>query len=255
MPSNEPHRWCIYIDLLGFSHLWKEFWKDDSYRALYPLNELMRAIYRIGKKAYPDAGERLFVHHMGDGFAIVGDFSVGCSLERPIAIAIALMRCVASTNTFAAASIAEGDFADIVGCYPQEVRDGRDCPDHDVVRLGMGLMTLSTVMGTAFIRAYGIHKDGPSGPFLTVAKCHQLRIPESLPVQTIKDVQGEPLLSIDWIQTDMPTLTRIQEQACLRRPEPDELVQAIKDYCVRYPKMGDKWGKQLCDLLGIRRVA
>ena len=245
--SETKPRWCIYIDLLGFS----QFWKDDPDRALNPLNKLMLAIFRIGTKVYPKPGERLFAHQMGDGFAIVGE-SYDASLERPIAIAIALMRCVASTNTFATASIAEGDFADIVGCYPREVRDGRGCSDHDVIRLGMGLMTLSTVMGTAFIRAYQLHKRGPSGPFLTVATCHQPHIPESLSVRTVKGVQGEPLLSIDWIQADTLTLTRIQEQACLERPKPDKLLQTIKDYCVQSPKMSDRWGPQLCDLLGVR---
>ena len=259
MPDTESHRWAIYIDILGFSYLWDDEERqalhplndDGMWQALHPLNELMLAIYRIGTKVYPDQGQRLFAHQMGDGFAIVSDSSSESSFERPIAIAIALMRCVASTGKFASAAIAEGDFADTMGCYPQEVREGRDCSDHDVIKLGHGRMTLFSVMGTAFIRAYRLHKKGPSGPFLTVAKRHQPHIPESLPVRTVKEVQGE-LLSIDWIQADMPTLTCIQEQACLERPKPDKLLQAIKDYCVRYPKMADQWGSQLCDLLGVR---
>lgn len=253
MLSNESCRWCIYIDLLGFSHRWEEFWQDDSYRALCPLNELMRAIYRIGKKVYPNAGERLFVHQMGDGFAIVNDFSSEPSLERPIVIAIALMRCVATTNTFAKASIAEGDFGDITGCYLEEVMDDRDRSDPGVVRLGEGLMTLSRVMGTTFIRAHKSHEDSPSGPLLIVAKCHEARIPESIPMQTIMDCRGKPWLSIDWIRADIPNLAHIQEQACLPRPEPYELVQAIRNYCKQYPDIRAKWKKSLC-ALGIRPV-
>ena len=62
---------------------------------------------------------------MGDGFAIVSEFREE-SLERPIAIAIALMRCVATTGAFAAAAIAEGEHADITGCYPREVTENTD---------------------------------------------------------------------------------------------------------------------------------
>lgn len=128
-------RWCIYIDILGFSKVWE----CDEYKALNSLGELMRAICQIGKKVYPNEGERLFVHQMGDGFAIVSDFGEA-TLERPIAVAIALMRHVASTGMFATAAIAEGEFSDITGCYPREVTDDRD---GDAVNLGEGLMTLS----------------------------------------------------------------------------------------------------------------
>ena len=89
-------RWCIYIDILGFS----EFWEDERSKALASLRCLMLAIYRIGTKVYPNDQKRLLVHQMGDGFAIVSDFGEA-SLERPIAIAIALMRCVATTGASA----------------------------------------------------------------------------------------------------------------------------------------------------------
>lgn len=68
-------RWCIYIDVLGFSKLWE----TDPRKAIKPLNRLMRDIFRIGKRCYPETSERLFVHQTGDGFAIVGDFGeVAC---------------------------------------------------------------------------------------------------------------------------------------------------------------------------------
>ena len=53
-----------------------------------------------------------------------------------------------------------------VGCYPEEVM--KNSKDGHVVRLGGGLMTLSRVMGTAFIRAYHLHSHAPSGPFVIV---------------------------------------------------------------------------------------
>lgn len=238
-------RWCIYIDILGFSELWER----EHIKALGSLRELMCAIYRIGTRVYPQEVERLFVHQMGDGFAIVSDFGEP-SLERPIAIAIALMRCVASTRTLAAAAIAEGELADITGCYPQEVTNGTD--DAHVVMLGAGVMTLSSVMGTAFIRAYRLNNDAPPGPFLTVSECHRDRVPASLPVRATKSRKGAQVLSIDWVRAKTTLLTDIQGTADLKIPTPDELVHAIKDYCVQYEHIREKWGAHLCDLLDIK---
>ena len=239
-------RWCIYIDILGFSHFWGN---EVNWEALYPLRELMRALFRIGTKVYPNDDDRLFVHQMGDGFAIVSNFGE-YSLERPICIAIALMRHVAaSTGKFTAATIAEGEFGDIQGCYPREVteyyRDG-------LVRLGRGLMTLFTVMGTAFIRAYGLHNKTPSGPFLTVSDCRRNRVPEGLSVQTTKDSRDTRLLSIDWIRAETPLLAEIQAQAGLEAPEADELVQKIRAYCMQYLHIREKWRIALNDFLAIK---
>ena len=153
-----PMRWCTFIDILGFSKLWE----SRQCKALKALRELMGAIHRVGTWVYPGERERLFVHQMGDGFAIVSDFGER-SFERPLGIASALMRHLASTGTFAAAAVAEGEFSDITGCYPEEVM--KACEDGHVVPLSAGLMTLSPVMGTAFIRAHSLHAHAPSGPF------------------------------------------------------------------------------------------
>lgn len=234
-------RWCIYIDILGFSKVWE----CDEYKAVKSLGELMGAIYRIGKKVYPNEVERLFVHQMGDGFAIVSDFGED-TLERPITIAIALMRHVASTGMFATAAIEEGEFSDIIGCYPREVTNDLD---GNGVKLGEGLMTLSSVMGTAFIRAYKLHEKAPSGPFLVVPKDYnRIRIAD-LPVKTIKDTESS---SIDWVRPRMQTLSEIQAQACLVSPTSNELVQKIKEYCTYYSDIGKKWSRDLHALLDIR---
>ena len=238
-------RWCIYIDILGFSHFWGD---RGDWEAFHPLRKLMLAIFRIGTKVYPNEGERLFVHQMGDGFAIVSDFGE-CSLERPITIAIALMRQVAATGKFAAATIAEGKFGGIQECYPQEVKDCRD--RHGYVALGTGLMTLSTVMGTAFIRAYGLHNKS-SGPFLTLSECYRSRVPEGLSVRAKEDDMDTRLLSIDWVRAETSLLKKIQVQAGLMAPEPDELVQTIRNYCMQYPHIHEKWRSDLNDLLAIK---
>ena len=235
-------RWCIYIDILGFSHLWE----SEHMKALGSLRELMQTIYRIGTRVYPNGNERLFVHHMGDGFAIVSDFGEP-QLERPIAIAIALMRCVAATGTFAAAAIAEGEFADITGCYPKEVTD--DSCDAHVVSLGAELMTLSSVMGTAFIRAYRLN-NLLKGPLLVVSSCCRDRIPASLPVRTTESEKGTQLLSVDWIHDETISLPYIQQKAGLSIPTPDALVKALNNHCAQYESVGEKWS-HIRDLLDI----
>ena len=232
-----PIRWCIFVDILGFSKLW-EFKRE---KALRSLRELMLAIYRVGTRVYTDPGERLFVHHMGDGFAIVSDFEEA-SFERPLSIAAALMRHVASTGMFAAAAVAEGDFSDITGCYPNEVTG--DCDDGNVVRLGEGLMTLSSVMGTAFIRAYRLNSDMPSGPFVVVSAEHEGRIPPEF-----EGRKKNGLLSIDWMRAQSLTVARIQDAASLQAPTVGELIQAIKSYCAECPHVRGKWSCNLRVLL------
>ena len=239
-----PMRWCIFVDLIGFSQLWE----SEQEKALHSLGELILAIYRIGTHVYGDQGERLFVHHLGDGFAIVSEFGEA-SFERPLGIATTLMRHVASTGMFAAAAVAEGDFSDITGCYPNEVM--KDCDDGNVVRLGEGLMTLSSVMGTAFIRAYGLNDDTPSGPFVVVSAEHERRIPSEFEFRSTQGKREKGLLSIDWLRAESPAVARMQDAASLGAPKVGELIQAIKGYCAQYPDVGDKWLGNLRNLLSV----
>lgn len=205
----------------------------------------MKGVYRIGTKVYPEAGERLFVHHMGDGFAIVNDHGER-SLERALSIATALMRHMASTGTFASGAVAEGGFTDITSCYPREVME--NSKDARMVQLGDGLMTLSSVMGTAFISAYQLHKSAPSGPLLTVhEKCRE-RI--SCDHFDMKDM--DELLSVDWIRSTSPLTTSIQQECELFAPTPDEIIQAFKEYCSACPYIRAKWCASLRDLLAVR---
>jgi hypothetical protein len=53
-------RWCIYIDMEGFSVLY-----DKENQIVLSLAEMMRAIYRIGTLAYPSEGD-LFVDGCSD---------------------------------------------------------------------------------------------------------------------------------------------------------------------------------------------
>src|SRR5215475_12045562 len=160
-------RWSIYIDLEGFGHL---YGKEDQ--ALLSLGELMEGIFRVGCNCYPESPDRLFAHQLGDGFVIVSEFPE-TNLDRPIAVAIALLRHVAQSGRFAKAAVSEGQFADIRSCYPASVLAAASS-NH--VRLGRGVMTIFPVMGTALIRAFLVAKSCPSGPLLAVASAERQRL-------------------------------------------------------------------------------
>ena len=236
-------RWCIYVDVLGISVLWK----SGEREALLPLREMMGTIHCIGSKVYPAAGERLFVHQIGDGFVIVSEFGES-TLERPLAIAVTLLRSVATVGKLASAAIAEGDFGDIQGCYPSEVMDGSE---NGSVRLGEGLMTLWPVMGSAFIRAYRLHNLAPPGPFLSIPQDAGGRVPVGFSLRKPRGEKSAGLAAVDWIRAESPLLSRIQEEAGLASPGTDELQRRLRDYCVRYPPLGSKWGNMLQELLDI----
>ena len=223
-------------------------WECEHERALYALGELMRAIYRIGTRVYHGDKERLFVHHMGDGFAIVSSFGES-SFERPLSIAVALMRCVACSGAFAAATLAEGEFADVTGCYPGEVM--KDYDERGVVALGGGgLMTLSSVMGTAFIRSYRLHEKLPSGPFLATSDEFRERIPNKFGVRVVEGERYGTVLSVDWLRTRSPVVDSIQKRGGLSAPQSSDLFEAIRDYCKRYPELRLKWSSDLSEFLG-----
>ena len=241
MPQQEDSRWCIFIDILGFSR----FWECDRSKAYASLRAMMRTIHAIGAKSFPETPNRLFVHQMGDGFAILSEFGEE-SFGRPIAIATALMRCVATTGAFAAAAIAEGDLADITGCYPSEIFVG---DDRRTTTLGHGVMTISPVMGTAFIRAYRLGRIAPPGPFLVISEAHRDRVPASLQLRTTLGRNGQSLCSIDWIRYQSEYLAQIRRSAGIHIPTASELQSTIQAYCKEYPSIRDKWACRLRDLL------
>jgi len=214
-----PQRWAIYIDIEGFSVLY-----DRETVVLEALCDLMEGIYLIGERCYPESPDRLFAHQTGDGFVIVSEFGAS-SLEVPVAISIALLRHVAARGRFAKASIAEGEFADIFGCYPRRIRDA--CTGDATIRLGGGLMTLFPVMGTALINAFGIAKRAPSGSLLVLVAQNQRRLPVECIVQ---QVNGQDIVSVDWVHSEVPLVGRLQQQAGLRSPTADQVGEAFFRY-------------------------
>jgi len=199
-------RWAINIDIEGFGTTY-----EKSAQGLSSLQALMEGIYFIGNKWCPDSPERIFAHQLGDGFIIVSEFGRE-SIEVPIILAIALMQRVLFSNGVAKAVIAEGDFADIQGCFPKCIRDVSTGDNR--IRLGRGLMTTFTVMGTALIRAVKLAEKSPTGSLLIIPKSFQTRLPPEIHPVTTDDPD---LLSIDWVHTKMKLLEQVQQIAGLPR--------------------------------------
>ena len=153
-------RWAIFVDIEGFSKIYPE----NIGRALLPLGALMEGIYHVGNQVCSSTPDRLFAHHIGDGFVIVSEFSQRCP-ELPVAIGTFLLRNTLLAGGMAKCAISIGDFADIQGCYPDVIRE--NLISSDTVRLGDGFMRIFPVMGSALINSYRLSRK-ESGSLLLV---------------------------------------------------------------------------------------
>lgn len=145
--------WNICIDIEGFSALWGQPGEND--RVLWALGELLRGVFRIGRKVYPEEPYRLFAIQAGDGVFIHSSFHEH-DLRRAACVAVVLMRHVAAGGRFSKAGIAEGEVADINGCYPREVMDEQD--KNGMIRLGAGRLFTFPYMGPGIINSAAIAK-------------------------------------------------------------------------------------------------
>lgn len=232
-------RWAIHIDLEGFGDLYD---KEDL--VLLSLCELMEGIFNIGAQYYPDYPNRIFAHQVGDGFVIVSDLPEETFL-RPLAITISLLRHVAHSGRYAKATISDGDFADILSCYPSSVRDATG-PDKRV-RLGSGIMTLFPVMGTALIRAISVAKKCPRGPLLALSTENREKIPEGL---IVHEVSAQDILLVDWIHSKDELAQDIARKSNLHWPDSLILSKHLKEYC-QTQRVEEEWKTSVRDFLGV----
>ena len=232
-------RWAINIDLEGFGHLYD---KEDL--VLLSLCELMEGIYRIGVQCYPESPDRIFAHQLGDGFIIVSDFPED-SFERPVAIALSLLRHVAHSGRYAKATISEGEFADIFSCYPSSSTNAAGSDKR--VRLGHGIMTLFPVMGTALIRSISVAKKCPSGPLLALASENRKRIPEGL---VVHEITSQDIIVVDWIHSENELSKNISSKSKLKWPDAPTISEQLKDYCQKQ-SVKEEWKKSVNNFLGV----
>lgn len=214
------NRWSIWIDVEGFSTVYS----TDEVQAICALGDLMEAIYRVGSTVFSKAPDRLFVHQFGDGFIIVSDFPEDRP-DRPLAICVAIMRHLLSRGVVTKAAIAGGGFADIGSCYPDIVLQATT--DRRYVKLGEGVMTIMSVMGTALTTAHGL-ASRRSGAVLLFEPLIFANVPEGVTI-----LQGAPT-AIDWVHSHFPKINEICEQAGLIVLEPQMAESLLIDYIQRH---------------------
>ena len=204
----------------------------------------MEGIYEIGRNFCPETPDRIFAHQIGDGFIVVSEFGAD-SLDIPASMAIALLRHVTRRQRFAKATIAEGGFAGIEGCYPKTIREARDKDGR--IFMGGGLMTTFPVMGTALINAINVAKRSPSGSLLTLDVENDKRLPKEFIRREIPD---KNLLAIDWVHSDAASIGEIQSAAKLFRPNPEAL-KVLFDQYFRSQNLPLSWRKNTNDYLSL----
>jgi hypothetical protein len=232
LPVKDP--WAISIDIEGFSKHY-EYDEERKTYAILALGELMNAVYLIGSRCFPGTpeknfSERLFVHQYGDGFIVCSDFPES-DVSRPIAIAVAIMRHMVVKGYAAKAAISAGDLSDIRGCYPKPMRDAQD----DRLHLGMGLMTIISVMGTALTKA---HKLASTRRGAVLILDQQL-VETGLPAGT--EIRDRSSNCIDWVSSSLPLADDIAKQSQLRTASAKALCQKLRIYCASQPTPPASW--------------
>jgi hypothetical protein len=206
--------WSLWIDIEGFSSIYN----SDQTHALVSLGRVMEAIYKIGSRAYSSYPNRLFAHQFGDGFVVISDFPED-DPDRPIAIAIAIMRHALAAGGACKAAVSCGTTSDVVGCYPKVIRDNVKDGRIDV---GDGLMTINPVLGTALVASVGLSRRR-HGAVLLVDADKFLRMSQGL--ISILDP-----LTIDWIHSEFPLARELAKKAGLTYLEPEACEDALKSY-------------------------
>ena len=230
-------RWSIYIDVEGFGVIYKR----DKGRALAALGGLMDALFRVGSTAFSVSPDRLFIHQFGDGFLVVSDFPEP-KPERPLALAIAIMRHLLVTGVATKAAVSAGDFSDVFDCYPPDVQAA--AVDHRHVRIGEGLMTIIPVMGSALISPYKLAAKR-SGAVLLLDT-----VPFSSVPAGVKLTSTAPVV-VDWIHSDFPLVNKICEEANLAKVDATSAARHLRQYINGNRDLSKNWVSSTLDSVGL----
>jgi len=228
------NRWAIYIDVEGFSENY-EYSEDRKTFAILSLAELMDSIVKIGTQCFPgdrdkNFSDRLFAHQFGDGFIICSDFPEQ-DATRAISIAVAIMRHMIIKGYATKAAISTGDMSDIKGCYPKSVRD----TDDGRVYLGMGLMTIISVMGTALTKAHKLSSTQKGAVLILDEHLAKLDLPDGI------KMKGSSGRCIDWVYSNLPMSVEIAQSAGLATGNSQTLVEKLSSYCKQEPIPPSSW--------------
>ncbi len=239
-------RWGISIDVEGFSKNY-EYSEERKTFAILALAELMNAIVNIGRLCFPgnpdsNFSDRIFVHQFGDGFIICSDYPEK-DASRAISIATALMRHMILKGFATKAAISSGDMSDIKGCYPKSVRDNQD----ERVDLGMGLMTVISVMGTALTKAHKLSNSHRGAVLIVDSNLIGLGIPEGAIIQGSSNC-------FDWINSCLPVADEIAEKAGLMIGSATKVSEKLNEYCRKEPIPPSAWVEATFKTIGGKKA-
>lgn len=227
-------RWAISIDIEGFSKHY-EYSEDRKTYAILALGELMDSVFRVGSRCFPGTpdrnfSERLFAHQFGDGFLVCSDFPEPDG-SRAIGIAVAIMRHMILEGYATKTAISTGDLSDIRGCYPKPMRDAQN----ERVAVGMGLMTIISVMGTALTKAHMLATTEKGAVLIIDRKLADIGLPAGTKTHYSNGY------CIDWVASELPLANEIAQEAQLRTGSASELREKLKTYCATQPTPPAAW--------------
>jgi hypothetical protein len=229
-------QWILFIDVEGFTNIYQK----NKAKAISLLSGLMGDLYFIGTKVYPDEKERLFVYQFSDGFMVSPDFNG--EIDRPIAIAIALMRLTLLRSGVLRAAISYGEISDILGRYPEEVIKSSK---NGYVSLGCGVMTINPLMGDALINVYNLASAEPKGPLLILDKDHIKRIKNSSFI--IYDIDG--YTCVNWIESEAGLVNEILKKIGTESPPKETLRRYVERYISSDPDLSEPWKANAANLI------
>lgn len=199
------------------------------------LGELMASVHQVGTLCFPGTSEknhqeRLFAHQYGDGFLVCSDFPER-DASRAIGIAVAIMRHMIVKGYVTKAAISVGDLSDIRGLYPCPMRDA----ENGRVDLGMGLMTIISVMGTALTRAHKLAATKNGAVLVIDEHVSALGLPDGVKL-------GAPgNNNIDWVYSNLALADQIADKCKLQTATASNLQKRLQEYCACEPTPPDSW--------------
>lgn len=231
------NRWCIYIDIEGFSSIYRQ----DSRRAETLLGYLVEAIWLVGSKVFHNLEDRLFIHQYGDGFAIVSDHHER-DLNRAVNIGVFIMQRILILGGVARAGLSEGEYGDILGMYPHSIENEaarifQETGCSGGLSVGRGIMNINQTMGSSFINSVSVGKAKRKGPlFLTNAVLqNRLHLEDSTLVHASNGIS-----EINWLQYSSDGLDAIFLKTGIEKPSIDDLSRTLRRY-LENEKISLRW--------------
>ena len=238
-------RWSINIDVEGFSKNYEHSENRKTF-AILALSELMDSIIKVGRFSFPgdpdkNYSDRLFAHQFGDGFIICSDFSEP-DASRAISIAVAIMRHMIIKGYATKVAISAGNMSGIKGCYPKAVRDMAD----ERVDLGMGFMTIISVMGTALTKAHKLSGTRKGAVLILDDDLAKLGLPEGIELNGGADAGN----CINWVSSNLPLSDHIANKSGLETANPQMLIEKLNSYCEQEPIPPVSWINATRSMIG-----